>query len=108
MTYQEASDEIRNKPSKIVAHMTTLTAVKGGIALIYHTTRVITWYKNGTIQLQHGGHLSVTTKRRINAYIPFGEIIIKNGIWCFTYKNIITVSFSDKMHIRIEGKNGIL
>ncbi|HED37845.1 MAG TPA: hypothetical protein ENI76_06335 [Ignavibacteria bacterium] len=108
MTYQEASNEIKNNPSKVVAHMTTLTAVNGGIALIYHTTRVITWYKNGTIQLQHGGYLSPTTKRRINAYIPFGSIIQRDGLWCFVYKDI-TVSFSDKMHIRIEkDKNGIL
>ena len=43
----------------------------GGVALRYHATDVVEVGADGrTYTLQHGGYMSATTRRRMNAYTP--------------------------------------
>lgn len=50
------------------------------IALIYHETNVVPWYKDGSIRLDSGGYRTLTTKKRMNQGSPF-VVYQKNGLW---------------------------
>ena len=75
------------------------------IALVYHDTNVVTWYKDGSIQLDSGGYRTLTTKTRMNQGSPF-VVYQKNGLWYVRtyYSSVIPTAdvflnfeFSDKI-----------
>lgn len=51
-------------------------------AVAYHWTVVVSIYCNGAYRLNSGGYRTVTTKRRINQYLPFGWYLWqKDFVW---------------------------
>lgn len=56
------------------------------IGLKYHQTDVVTFYPDNTIVLNTGGWHTVTTKARINEYLPNGFYLYQDkGIWYVSY-----------------------
>lgn len=54
----------------------------GEIAVRYHETDVLTYCPDGTIVLNSGGWMTVTTKARINEYLPSGWTLYQDkGVW---------------------------
>lgn len=64
----------RNRESRKVGNNTYLKR-RGDdtIAVRLHDTDVVTYHRNGDIVLDTGGWMTVTTKDRINSFIPYGE-----------------------------------
>lgn len=55
----------------------------GGVAIKYHNTDVITYGPDGSITVNTGGYRTVTTKTRINEYLPRGypNLYQSAGVW---------------------------
>ncbi len=52
------------------------------IVIRLHKTNVLTFLKNGRIDVNTGGWMTVTTKERINAFLPVGpHISQEGGVW---------------------------
>lgn len=52
------------------------------IAVMLHSTDVVTFHPDGSVTLDSGGWLTVTTKDRINRYIgDRGRVYSKRGVW---------------------------
>lgn len=88
MDYLIANDKLqgRNKLSRKVGNNTYLVRNSGvpgdSIHLKLHHTYILTWYADGRIELNTGGWLTVTTKARINKYLPSGYTISQErGVW---------------------------
>ena len=52
-------------------------------AIKLHKTEVVQFHSDGRIQLFNGGYATVTTKDRINAFIPRGYVSQKNYNWYY-------------------------
>jgi hypothetical protein len=76
MTYAEAQVLIHTARSRLdgkpLACHTRLTDRGVYFAICYHWTDVVVICRDGTIILNSGGYHTVTTKRRINQYLPEG------------------------------------
>jgi hypothetical protein len=54
----------------------------GDFALRFHNTDIILWHPDSTMQLFSGGWKTITTKERINRYLPRGIVLLQNqGVW---------------------------
>lgn len=76
MTYAEAQMLFRTARSrcngKPLACRTRLINHRAYFAIRYHQTDVVIICRNGTYRLYSDGYRTVTTKRRINQYLPPG------------------------------------
>lgn len=69
--YAEAQELLGKKTRKKLAHETWLEVMNSQeIAVRYHNSPVVTYYKNGEIEIRSFGWESNTTKARINTYAP--------------------------------------
>lgn len=77
----------RCSQSRKVANNTYLHRCDNGdIAVRLHNTDVVTFHADGTITLSTGGWFTVTTKARINDYLPGGvRLSSTKGRWFLTY-----------------------
>jgi hypothetical protein len=107
--YEELDALLRNskrKDSKPLRGMrsTWLKRRSGGaIAVQYHETDVVTVRANGSFQLNSGGWKTMTTKDRMNCYLPRGVTVFsERGIWYVTTPKRTAV-YRDGMVIK---KNG--
>lgn len=105
MNYDEAvkiAKSGRNGLDKKIAHNTwaRFDQIDKSVAVVLHNTAVLTFLPDGSIVLNSGGWLTVTTKERINRYLPNGLRVYSNrGVW-WLYKNGATVEkFEDGMVI---------
>lgn len=88
----------RSKTARPCANNTMARLISGGVAIKLHDTDIVTVYDNGTMRLDSGGWLTVTTKERINRYTNAG-ISQRNGIWYMRDGSL----FYDGMLIRPDG-----
>jgi len=73
LTYSEALSRLGPRESRKIANNTYLERRDDGdIALRLHRTDVLTYHPDGTVTLNSGGWQTVTTKRRMNQYLPNG------------------------------------
>jgi len=80
------------------------------IAVRLHATDVLTFYQDGRVVLNTGGWKTVTTKDRINEYIPAGfRVLSIRGTW-YLYRaprtddeSAITVPYADGLAIGARG-----
>jgi len=73
LTYSTAGELLGNRQFINVCHATSLHRLDdNAIGLKYHSTFVIVWNRNGSIQLSSGGWHTVTTKSRINDFLDYG------------------------------------
>lgn len=56
--------------SRVVANNTQLRRGADGISLWLHQTPIITWHRDNTVTLRTGGWYTMTTKERLNAWLP--------------------------------------
>ena len=59
-------------------------AIRDGAALHirFHQTNILTFYTDGSVQVKTGGRRTVTTKTRINLFLPAGmSIFQRDGTW---------------------------
>jgi len=123
MNYSNALAAIQNKKNgdkttKKMANHTYLTLhCDQSVSLRLHSTDIITWYADGTIETHTGGWETVTTKDRINSNLDGYNIYTDRGIWYIrdlrndfeyiyesgrlqdsTGKCILTPSISEKLH----------
>lgn len=80
-------DSINYAQCKQVARNTFEVYYKNGIrAIRFHHTDIITFYKDGSFMLNHGGYKTVTTKKRMNHFIRNGfKIFQKDYQWYICY-----------------------
>tara|TARA_Y100000310_G_C20590770_1_gene767861 strand:+ start:211 stop:963 length:753 start_codon:yes stop_codon:yes gene_type:complete len=99
MNYTQANTKLGNRDSRKLQNNTYLQRRESGaIAVLLHATDVVTFNPDGTTVLNSGGWRTVTTKDRINTYLPFHRIDQVNHIWYISGK-----AYSDGMVI---GKRG--
>lgn len=76
----------RCSQSRKVANNTYLERRGNDIAVRLHATDVVTFHADGTATLDSGGWLTVTTKARMNEYLPGGiSLGSVKGRWYFMY-----------------------
>lgn len=72
--------------SRKVANNTYLVRRGDDIAVKLHATDVVTFHPDGTLTLNSGGWFTVTTKERINRYLPSGICLSQiKGRWYLVY-----------------------
>ena len=80
--YDRAAAQIKNRDSKKVGNNTYLIAGNDCIHVRLHATNIVTLHKDGRIAFNSGGWQTVTTKDRMNQYMPDGMYIgQKNFVW---------------------------
>ena len=101
MNYKEADKQLGNRNSLKLQNNTYLKhRDDNAVAILLHKTDVVTFNADGTIILDSGGWQTVTTRNRLNSYLPFNLYIKQiKGIW---YIN--EIPFYDKMVIGKRGK----
>lgn len=76
MNYTDANAKLtgRCKESRKVGRNTYLKRrPNNAIALRFHNTDILTFYKNGRIEVATGGWNTITTRQRINQFLPGGQ-----------------------------------
>lgn len=68
----------------------------GAVAVKYHDTDVVTYYADGSIRLDTGGWLTMSTRSRIEEYLPAGYRVasVKGRWYLMTYEHTATGSGS--------------
>lgn len=79
----------RNKDKKKLANNTYAERRDVGIAIRLHQTDILTFYPCGSVVVKTGGWETVTTKGRINRYLPPPWIVLqKDWEWLrWNYRN---------------------
>jgi len=70
MTYEEAKEMLKGRNSKKIGNNTYLVDLENRIVVRLHDTNVVTFYEDGKVKLNSGGWQTVTTKDRMNKYLP--------------------------------------
>jgi len=75
---------VESTSSKIVDHNTVgYRRINGDRVIRLHLTDIMTFKANGDIVLNSGGWQTVTTKERMNKYLPFGwNLTQSKNVWC--------------------------
>lgn len=89
MNYEKANEILGSRDSKKIANNTYLVkdgwmpgTGNGNIALRLHNTNILVFRADGVVEVRTGGWRSVTTKSRINEYLPGPfSIFQKAGEW---------------------------
>lgn len=89
----------RSKTDRKAANNTTVRLIDGGVAIRLHSTDIVTINDDGSMVLNSGGWLSVTTKERLNRYTP-ARISQRAGIWYMADGSL----FYDGMIIEADGR----
>ena len=84
-SYEECKNLLNGKVQMKLGNNTILrhSVQAGAFAIVLYNTEVVRFYVDGTIQIQNGGHQSVTTKDRINQFIPRGHVFQRNYNWYY-------------------------
>jgi len=121
MNYREADAKLQGRcgqSRKVGNHTYVKRRWSGTIALLLHATDIITWYPDGRIEVNTGGWDTVTTRDRINGFLPapwkvYGErsaTILSNFRWYsdphgkWTRKGSIEVLLGNSARILPNGK----
>lgn len=115
-SFEEAQEYLGGKKERPLPGAATLLHNMGwndswppemrGIAVYYHQTPIVTYWGNGEVEIDTGGWYTVTTKRRINQYIPDGWYVFQeDGGWYLRTPTCIDdlVFESDSLLLRPDG-----
>jgi hypothetical protein len=101
--YRELDEKLqgRNKDRRKVGNNTYAERRDdGSIAIRLHATDIVTVSPTGLLILESGGWRTVTTKDRINQYLPAGySLYVNRGIWYLQCPNGDTLNYADGMTI---------
>lgn len=98
-TFGEAAAYLGNRDDVRIMHNTSLVRdhLTGGIAVVLHRTPILRFLPDGRIMLHSGGYRSVTTKRRMNVFLPAGiGVMQKDYEWYVTNRGTL-FDFEDGM-----------
>lgn len=95
MDYNEVNEKLQGRCfwSRKVGNNTYLLRLDDNIAMTHllslrlHYTNVLTWMPDGRVIIESGGWRTLTTKDRINRFIPYGYIFQERRIWYFGYRD---------------------
>jgi hypothetical protein len=95
--YTEAADILGSKDSRKIAHNTKLERLDAErIGVRLHRTVVVEFRADGTTRLDSGGWRTVTTKERLNRYMPPGyRIAATRRVWFLYWLGERVGEFSD-------------
>lgn len=82
-SFTDADHILGNRHRKKIGHNTYLQRNHSVIDAIYHSTAVVTYSPNGTMQASTGGWQTVTTKDRLNQLLP-ARVWSERGSWYTT------------------------
>lgn len=71
----------RNARSKKLGNNTYAIRHPDSLAIRLHSTDILTFTPDGAVTVNSGGWRTVTTKARLNEYLPAGSIGQRNGQW---------------------------
>lgn len=84
MTFSQAIEQLGNREQKKIANNTYLVRRNdGAVAIRLHATDILTFRPDGTVVLRTNGWRSVTTKARLNDYLPCYAICQIKGVWFY-------------------------
>jgi hypothetical protein len=100
-TYTEAAELLGSKDSRKIANNTTLVRLADDrICVRLHRTVVVEFRADGTTRLDSGGWRTVTTKERLNRYMPPGyRIGAVRRVWFLFWLGERVGEFSDGLVI---------
>jgi hypothetical protein len=90
-----------DKTSRKVGNNTYLKRRGANVAVSLHNTDVVTYTPDNSATLESGGWRTVTTKSRINEYIP-GHLYTEAGIWYVAFYGV-TYTYNDGMTLHDDG-----
>jgi len=107
--YESAVRYLRGKEARTIGHNTSIVTSWGpphpcgkqAIGVLYHSTVVLWWHPDGTLELWTGGWETSTTKQRLNAFLPNPyRVYAKNGDWrLWDFENGLDYTFHDGMRV---------
>lgn len=102
MDYSTLKQKLGNRPRRKLGNNTyTETRDGGAIVIRLHDTDVLTFHPDGRTVVTSGDWQTVTTKARLNEYLPHGwSISQRQGIW---YWDRLGVPFTDGDSIAADG-----
>lgn len=106
MTFQTAAQQLtgRNQERRKLGNNTYLERRNENIVVRLHDTAVVIFQPNGDIKLETGGWKTVTTKERINSYLPRPwQVWSERGVWLLSDGNGTKVTFEDGITIKADG-----
>lgn len=86
--YPSARSFLRGSSDRKLAHNTwvldrshTASTMRHGhaIAVRYHNTDIVTYFEDGTIIVNNGGYMTVTTNKRLNLFLPPGFRVMQKN-----------------------------
>ena len=85
-TYEGALRFLQGAERRTIGHNTSVVTSWGpphscgrkAVGILYHSTVVLWFHPDGKIVLNSGGWQTVTTKQRMNAFLPDGVCIYQN------------------------------
>lgn len=102
MRHAEAVALIRGKRNAVRRRLGCKTwgviHADGSVGIIYHWTEVVRICDDGNYVLRSGGYQTVTTKRRINQWVPWevARVWQRNFVW-YVSRGETTEEFSEGM-----------
>lgn len=91
MTYQQLDSQLqgRCKTRRKLENNTYAIRHDDSISIRLHETDILTFHPNGRVNVTTGGWKTVTTKARLNEYLPHGlSLTQERGIWYWcSYRN---------------------
>ncbi len=78
-TYTEAAELLGSRDSLKIGHNTYLERMlSDDIGIRLHATTIVAFLAEGGVILNSGGWQTVTTKERMNRYLPAGVSVVRN------------------------------
>jgi len=95
----------RNKHDRPCANNTkAMLCANDGVGIKLHNTVILLFFRDDSVVLDSGGWQTVTTKERMNRYLPSGySIYQEQSIWYLSHSDG-RVAFADGMRIGRDGK----
>lgn len=86
-SYETAHKRLGNRTSRKLCNNTYLKRREDdAVAIMLHQTDVVTYFADGTVILNSGGWLTVTTKDRMNRFSPL-QVWSERGVWYVALNN---------------------
>lgn len=101
-SYADAVDVLGNLDRRKIANNTYLERLPSGrIGVRLHNTIVVRFFLSGAMDLFSGGYRTVTTKERINRYLPTGYgVFSKAHVWKIQGPDGIAQDFNEGVMIQ--------
>lgn len=89
MNLKDSQKLLNGRSSKIIDHNTILHQTTDGIKLRYYKTDILHFHINQDIIVDTNGYRTISTKKRLNKYLPEGfSIKLIKGVWYWNNGNV--------------------